>query len=155
MSLQCEATARRSAKADMGFFERYLSLWVALCIIAGIGLGHLVPQFFQSVGQLEIAQINMPVALLIWLMIIPMLLKIDLKALKECQRTLAWHRCHLVRQLGSETVLDGTAGLAVYRLPVSGLVTGRPDRQLYCRPDPVSGGALHRHGVRLEQPVTR
>ncbi|MBT8118568.1 MAG: ACR3 family arsenite efflux transporter [Gammaproteobacteria bacterium] len=67
----------------MGIFERYLTLWVALCIIAGIGLGHLAPQFFQSIGQLEIAQINMPVAFLIWLMIIPMLLKIDLGALKD------------------------------------------------------------------------
>ncbi len=83
MSLQCEATAKRSANPDMGFFERYLTLWVALCIIAGIGLGHLVPGFFQNIGQLEIAQINMPVAFLIWLMIIPMLLKIDLKALKN------------------------------------------------------------------------
>ncbi len=67
----------------MGFFERYLTLWVALCIITGIGLGHLIPQVFQSVGGMEIAQINLPVALLLWLMIVPMLLKIDLKALKQ------------------------------------------------------------------------
>jgi ACR3 family arsenite transporter len=66
----------------MGIFERYLSLWVLLCILAGIGLGHLFPGGFQAVGRLELARINLPVALLIWLMIIPMLLKIDLKALK-------------------------------------------------------------------------
>lgn len=83
MAVQCEITARKSAHAAMGIFERYLTLWVALCIIAGIGLGHWMPQFFQSIGQLEVAEINMPVALLIWLMIIPMLLKIDLKALKN------------------------------------------------------------------------
>lgn len=83
MSIQCETTAKKSSNADMGFFERYLTLWVALCIIAGIGLGHWIPRFFQYIGKLEIAQINMPVAFLIWLMIIPMLLKIDLKALKD------------------------------------------------------------------------
>ncbi len=66
----------------MGLFERYLTLWVALCIIVGIGLGHFLPLFFQLVGGLEIAHINLPVAVLVWLMIIPMLLKIDLKALK-------------------------------------------------------------------------
>lgn len=82
MSIQCETTARKSAGAEMGFFERYLTLWVALCIVAGIGLGHLIPQFFQTVGRLEIARINLPVAILLWLMIVPMLLKIDLKALK-------------------------------------------------------------------------
>lgn len=63
MSVQCEITARKSAGAEMGFFERYLTLWVALCIIAGIGLGHLIPQVFQSVGRMEIAKINLPVAL--------------------------------------------------------------------------------------------
>ena len=83
MSVQCETTAKKSAGAAMGFFERYLTLWVALCIIAGIGLGHLMPPFFQSIGRLEIAQINLPVAILLWLMIVPMLLKIDLKALKH------------------------------------------------------------------------
>ena len=66
----------------MGLFERYLTLWVALCIIVGIGLGHLFPDVFQAVGRIEIAHINLPVAVLVWLMIIPMLLKIDLKALK-------------------------------------------------------------------------
>lgn len=66
----------------MGLFERYLTLWVALCIVVGIGLGHLFPSVFQMVGRIEAAHINLPVAVLVWLMIIPMLLKIDLKALK-------------------------------------------------------------------------
>ncbi|NOZ53613.1 MAG: ACR3 family arsenite efflux transporter [Gammaproteobacteria bacterium] len=65
----------------MGCFERYLSLWVALCIVVGIGLGHWFPAVFQTVGQLDVAHINLPVAVLVWLMIIPMLLKIDLRAL--------------------------------------------------------------------------
>ncbi|HRD67014.1 MAG TPA: ACR3 family arsenite efflux transporter [Candidatus Competibacter sp.] len=67
----------------MGFFERYLTLWVALCIVAGIVLGHFLPSAFQTVGKLEIAQVNLPVAVLIWLMIIPMLVKIDFAALRE------------------------------------------------------------------------
>ncbi|OGT29463.1 MAG: arsenical-resistance protein [Gammaproteobacteria bacterium RBG_16_51_14] len=66
----------------MGFFERYLTLWVFLCILVGIGLGHISPDVFQAIGKLEIAKINLPVAVLIWLMIIPMLLKINLKELK-------------------------------------------------------------------------
>jgi len=66
----------------MGLFERYLTLWVALCIVAGIGLGRLFPGAFQVAGRIEAAHINLPVAVLVWLMIIPMLLKIDLKALK-------------------------------------------------------------------------
>ncbi len=65
----------------MGLFERYLTLWVFLCIIAGIALGHWFPSPFKVLGRMEVAQVNMPVAILIWLMIIPMLLKIDFSAL--------------------------------------------------------------------------
>ncbi|CAA7622063.1 conserved membrane hypothetical protein [Magnetospirillum sp. LM-5] len=67
----------------MNLFERYLTLWVGLCIVAGVALGHLWPAPFQAIGRLEIAQVNLPVALLIWLMIIPMLLKIDFGALHQ------------------------------------------------------------------------
>jgi len=67
---------------EMGVFERYLTIWVGLCIVVGIGLGYLFPAVFETVGQLEVAHINLPVAVLVWLMIIPMLLKIDLRALK-------------------------------------------------------------------------
>ena len=65
----------------MNLFERYLTLWVFLCILAGIGLGHLFPGVFHLLGGIELAHINLPVAVLVWLMIIPMLLKIDLRAL--------------------------------------------------------------------------
>jgi len=64
-------------------FERYLSVWVALCIVAGIILGQFLPGVFQAVGAVEIAQVNLPVAALIWLMIIPMLVKIDFGALRR------------------------------------------------------------------------
>lgn len=65
----------------MSLFERYLTVWVALCILAGMGLGYLMPSFFQLVGAAEIARINLPVAVLIWAMIVPMLVKIDFGAL--------------------------------------------------------------------------
>ena len=65
----------------MSKFERYLTLWVLLCIVAGIALGHFFPALFQTIGAAEIAKVNLPVAVLIWLMIIPMLVKIDFAAL--------------------------------------------------------------------------
>ncbi|OYZ73898.1 MAG: arsenical-resistance protein, partial [Rhizobiales bacterium 24-66-13] len=61
----------------MSVFERYLTLWVFLCIIVGVALGALAPSLFQAIGALEVVQVNLPVALLIWLMIVPMLVKID------------------------------------------------------------------------------
>jgi ACR3 family arsenite transporter len=70
----------------MSTFERYLTVWVALCIVVGIGLGHLMPDVFQAIGALEVAKVNLPVAVLIWLMIIPMLLKIDFTSLAQVGR---------------------------------------------------------------------
>ncbi len=81
MSAQCEVIAKKAANSGMGLFERYLTLWVFFCIVAGIALGHLFPAPFHFVGRLELFQVNLPVALLIWLMIVPMLLKIDFGAL--------------------------------------------------------------------------
>src|SRR5260370_14993673 len=71
----------RGAAPALGTFERYLTLWVALCIIAGIVLGRLVPGPFQALGRMMVAEVNIPVAVLIWLMIVPMLLKVDFGAL--------------------------------------------------------------------------
>ena len=67
----------------MSTFERYLTVWVGLCIVLGISLGWLMPGVFQAVGAVEIAKVNLPVALLVWLMIIPMLVKIDFAALSK------------------------------------------------------------------------
>jgi len=86
MSAQCEATARRAAGAPMSVFERYLTLWVFLCIVAGIVLGQLLPGLFQVIGRMEVAQVNLPVGLLIWVMIIPMLVKVDFGALHEVRQ---------------------------------------------------------------------
>jgi hypothetical protein len=71
------------APPAMGLFERYLTLWVALCIVAGIALGQVFPAPFRLLGNATIAEVNMPVAILVWLMIVPMLLKIDLGALGQ------------------------------------------------------------------------
>ena len=68
---------------SMSIFERYLTLWVAICIVTGIALGQLLPGLFQTIGKLEYAQVNLPVGLLIWIMIIPMLVKVDFGALHE------------------------------------------------------------------------
>ena len=83
MTAQCDVTARQSEGAQLGIFERYLTLWVALCIVAGVALGHLFPGLFHAIGNAEVAHVNLPVAALIWVMIIPMLVKIDFTALKQ------------------------------------------------------------------------
>ena len=83
MSVQYEVAAKSASKAPMSGFERYLTLWVALCIIVGIALGQGLPNIFRTIGQMEVAQVNVPVGLLIWVMIIPMLVKIDFSALHE------------------------------------------------------------------------
>jgi ACR3 family arsenite transporter len=75
-----EATAEK-AQQDLGVFERYLSLWVALCIAVGVALGQLVPAVPNTLGEWKIAQVNLPIAVLIWAMIYPMMVQVDFKSL--------------------------------------------------------------------------
>src|SRR5450631_3474963 len=70
----------------MNVFERYLTVWVFLCIVIGVALGQLLPGAFQVIGALSVAQVNLPVGSLIWVMIIPMLVKVDFGALGEVRR---------------------------------------------------------------------
>ncbi|MCC7311429.1 MAG: ACR3 family arsenite efflux transporter [Sulfuritalea sp.] len=86
MSAQCEVTAKLAAHAPMSVFERWLTLWVFLCIVVGIALGQWLPVPFQMLGKLEVARVNLPVGLLIWVMIIPMLVKVDFGALHEVRQ---------------------------------------------------------------------
>jgi ACR3 family arsenite transporter len=86
VSAQCEVTAKAASGAELGFFERWLTLWVFLAIAVGIGLGQAFPAPFRFLGGLEVARVNIPVGLLIWVMIVPMLLKIDFGALHEVKR---------------------------------------------------------------------
>jgi ACR3 family arsenite transporter len=83
MSAQPGIAMRPAARPVMSVFERYLTVWVALCIVAGVLLGQLLPSLFQAIGGMEIARVNVPVGLLIWVMIIPMLVKIDFGALGQ------------------------------------------------------------------------
>jgi len=86
MTAVCEVTANADKSGSMGAFERFLTVWVALCILIGIGLGHFFPSIFHALGEWEVAQVNIPMAVLIWLMIVPMLLKIDFAALHQVKR---------------------------------------------------------------------
>jgi ACR3 family arsenite transporter len=83
MSGTAETAAPMAPAGALGFFERWLTLWVALCIVAGIFLGQQFPALFQALGRMEVAQVNLPVGALIWVMIVPMLLKIDFGALHQ------------------------------------------------------------------------
>ncbi len=73
--------AASASKPRLGIVERYLTLWVALCIVVGVTLGHLAPAPFQTLGRAEVARVNLPVAVLVWLMIVPMLLRVDFGAM--------------------------------------------------------------------------
>ena len=70
-------------KRGIGFFERYLSVWVALCIIVGIAVGQLLPIIPETLGKWEYANVSIPIAVLIWLMIYPMMLKVDFQSVKN------------------------------------------------------------------------
>ena len=87
-----------AAHVSMSVFERYLSLWVALCIVTGVVLGQFMPDVFQAIGRLEVAKVNLPVGTLIWVMIIPMLVKVDFAALSEVR--------HHVRGIGVTLVIN-------------------------------------------------
>ena len=92
MTVKAGAPIHPPVRAPMNLFERYLTLWVFLCIVAGIALGQALPDVFQAIGRMEFAQINLPVGLLIWVMIIPMLMKVDFSSLREVR--------HHVRGIG-------------------------------------------------------
>ncbi len=83
MSAQCDITARRSAGDPLGVFERYLSLWVAAALVAGIALGNLAPGAFGWLSSLEVANVNLVVAVLIWAMVYPMMINVDFASLSH------------------------------------------------------------------------
>ncbi|MCT6720345.1 ACR3 family arsenite efflux transporter [Acidovorax sp. K2F] len=85
MMVQCNP-AGAAVPAPMSVFERYLTVWVLLCIVVGIALGQFLPSVFQAIGRMEIAKVNLPVGLLIWVMVIPMLVKVDFGALGEVRK---------------------------------------------------------------------
>jgi ACR3 family arsenite transporter len=86
MAAHFEIAARQAAGASLSLFERYLTAWVVLCIVAGIALGQLLPDAIKVVSAMELAKVNLPIGALIWVMIIPMLLKIDFGALHQVKQ---------------------------------------------------------------------
>lgn len=86
MTSQTQSAPASRRAPGLSLFERYLTLWVLLCIVLGITLGQLLPAPFQAIGRLEFARVNLPVGLLIWVMIIPMLLKVDFAAMGQVGR---------------------------------------------------------------------
>jgi hypothetical protein len=107
-------------------------------------LGRLVPEPFQALGRMTVAEVNIPVAVLIWLMIVPMLLKVDFGALHREEEQWRGPRRDRRYQLADQALQHGAARLAVYRLAVP---AGRADRQLYRRSHYSRGSALHGDGV--------
>jgi len=77
---------RQQTNAPMNAFERYLTVWVFACIVVGTAAGHYFPDLFQAIGRMELAKVNLPVGVLIWVMIIPMLVKVDFGALSEVRQ---------------------------------------------------------------------
>ena len=82
----------------MGIFERYLSIWVGLCIIAGVTFGNLFPQVFQLVAKFEYAHVNLAIAVLIWIMIYPMMVQVDFTSIKDVRSSVTGFAILLVLQ---------------------------------------------------------
>ena len=147
-----EAATAPGKAPSMGTFERYLTLWVALCIIVGIALGQAVPTLFHALGEATVAQVNLPGR--------RAGLADDRSHAAEdrsCRarsgaQPLAGDRRDRGCQLAGQTLLHGLARLAVHRPSVPAFSARRPDQRLHCRTNPAGGGSLHRHGVRLVEP---
>ena len=149
------ASRRRRSGRALGLFERYLTVWVALCIVAGIALGHWFPAPFQAIGArrgrpgqpagggADLADDHPDAA------------EDRFRRAAPGEGALARHRRDAVHQLGGQAVLDGAARLAVHRLAVPAVAAGRPDRQLHRRADHPRRRALHGDGLRLVEPVRR
>ena len=86
--MMVENTAMEAeSPSPMGLFERYLSLWVALCIAAGVGLGIALPEMFSLIADIKYASVNLVVAVFIWVMIYPMMVNVDFSSLKDVGKT--------------------------------------------------------------------
>ena len=136
----------------MSTFERYLTVWVALCIVVGIALGHVIPGVFQAIGAAEIAKVNLPVAALIWLMIIPMLVRIDFAALGQVKEHWRGIGVTLFINWAVKPFSMAALGWLFIGYLFRPYLPAGADRQLHRRPDHPGRCALHRHGVRVVEP---
>ena len=104
----------------LNFFERYLTLWVLVCMVLGVALGRLLPGFTARLSSLEFgegSQVNVPIAVLIWLMIFPMMLKIDFGALGGIAKKTQGPAGYPVRELAGEAVQHGVPGMGFHSAP--------------------------------------
>ena len=148
-----DAAAAGRARPGMGIFERYLTVWVALCIVAGIALGHCFPRRFRRSARMEVAEVNLPVAVLIWLMIIPMLLKIDFGALRQVKEQWRGIGVTLFINWAVKPFSMALLGWLFIGWLFAPWLPAGADRQLHRRPDHPRRRALHGDGVRLVEPV--
>ena len=136
----------------MSVFERFLTFWVALCIIVGIALGQLLPGVFHVIGDATVAQVNLPVAVLVWLMIVPMLLKIDLAALREVGQ----HWRGIATTVGINWLIKPFSMALLAWIFIAHLfrpwLPADQVEQLHRRPHSAGGRTMHGHGVRLVEP---
>ena len=139
----------------MNLFERYLTVWVGLCIIVGVLLGQFLPGVFQAIASLEIAKVNIPVGVLVWVMIIPMLLKIDFGALHQVKAHWRGIGVTLFINWAVKPFSMALLGWLFIRHVFAPYLPAGPARQLYRRTDSAGGRALHRDGVRVEPPGER
>ena len=139
----------------IGFFEKYLSIWVTLCIISGIAIGYFIPAFPANLGKWEYANVSIPIAILIWLMIYPMMLKVDFKSVMNVgKRPKGIFITCVTNWLIKPFTMFGIAWLFLLR----NFQNTNPDRA--CRP--ISGrgrsswsGTLYGNGIRMELPHKR
>ena len=137
-------------KRGIGFFERYLSVWVALCIIVGIAVGQLLPIIPETLGKWEYANVSIPIAVLIWLMIYPMMLKVDFQSVKNVGKRPKGILITCITKLAYQAVYDVRYRMAFLfryiQVPYSD-VTCRP---ISCRSCSSRSGTLYGNGIRLE-----
>ncbi len=155
MSAGAQAIAAKPRQAPMSGFERYLTLWVALCIVAGVALGQGLPDVFQAhrphgsgPGQFAGGPADLGNDR-------PDAGQDRLRGAAPGQRALARHRRHAVRELGRQAILDGPAGVAVHPTSVRSVPAGRSTGQLHRGLDLAGRRALHGNGVRVEPPYQR
>ncbi len=134
----------------MGIFERFLSLWVALAIAVGVGLGLAVPGLFQLVAGLEWARVNLVVAVLIWLMIYPMMLKVEPTCLKDVGRKPKGLALTLVVNWLVKPFTMAALGVFFFNVVFAGLVPAEDAQAVHRRDDSARRRALHGDGLRLE-----
>ena len=142
-------TANTPSAGGIGLFEKWLSVWVALCMATGLVLGNIVPGLFELLSNWEYASVNFVVAVLIWAMVYPMMVAVDFSSLTHILDRPKGLVITVRGQLADQALHHGGTRRAVLQLPVR-----RPDPAgrravLHRRPDPPGRGALHRHGVRL------